>query len=188
MSALRHRAALLDDAEAIAALHAASWQTTYRGAFTDAYLDGDVLTERRAVWHERLSQPAPHQHVIVAEEEGRLVGFACAFGNDDPRWGTQLDNLHVRRDEQGRSIGADLLAAVARWSLAAHPGAGLYLFVLVQNHGARRFYDRLEGRDVGPEVWLTPDGSSVPTRRYAWSPESLMRLVRARPALSPESG
>ena len=39
---LRFRAAERGDAAAIAALHAASWQRHYRGAFSDAFLDGEV--------------------------------------------------------------------------------------------------------------------------------------------------
>ena len=32
---------------------------------------------------------------MVAEEAGRVLGFACAYGREDERWGTLLDNLHV---------------------------------------------------------------------------------------------
>jgi hypothetical protein len=36
------RAAGQDDAHAIAELHADSWRRHYRGAYSDAFLDGDV--------------------------------------------------------------------------------------------------------------------------------------------------
>lgn len=39
---LRFRVAERGDAAAVAALHAASWQRHYRGAFSDAFLDGEV--------------------------------------------------------------------------------------------------------------------------------------------------
>ena len=39
---LRFRAAGPGDANAIAGLHADSWQRHYRGAFSDAFLDHDV--------------------------------------------------------------------------------------------------------------------------------------------------
>jgi GNAT superfamily N-acetyltransferase len=39
---LRFRAAGPGDANAIAGLHADSWQRHYRGAFSDAFLDNDV--------------------------------------------------------------------------------------------------------------------------------------------------
>lgn len=177
LTTVRLRAACRDDAEAIAALHAASWRATYRGAFRDDYLDGDVLAERRVVWRERLGAPASHQHVVVAVDGDAVVGFACAYGADDARFGTQLDNLHVRGDRQGEGIGARLVAAVAAWSAARHPDAGLYLFVVETNADARRFYARLGAADAGGEVWQAPDGSAVPTRRCVWPSTALARLA-----------
>jgi len=170
------REAIPADAAAIAALHAESWRTTYRGALRDEYLDGNILAERTAVWRERLGSPAGNQHVVIAEAQGRLVGFACAYGNDDARWGTQLDNIHVRRDAHGQRTGTRLVAAVAAWCRAAHPEAGLYLWVLEGNHPARRFYERLGATDCEGDVWLPPDGSEVKTRRYVWSRDDLVRL------------
>jgi GNAT superfamily N-acetyltransferase len=175
MTSVRYREGTRGDAEAIAALHAESWRTTYRGAMRDAYLDGDIPAERRGLWRTRLATPAPNQHVIVAERDGRLVGFACAYGGADPRWGTELDNLHA--GEKDRGIGAGLLARVARWARATHPEGGLYLQVLDQNAGARRFYDRNGGRDDGADVWHAPDGSTIPVRRYVWPPRAADRLA-----------
>ena len=58
--------------------------------------DGPVFEDRRIVWEKRLAEPPANQFVVLAEEEGDGVGFACAYGRDDPRWGTLLDNIHVR--------------------------------------------------------------------------------------------
>jgi GNAT superfamily N-acetyltransferase len=167
----RIRLAALGDAPAIAALHAESWRATYRGALRDDYLDGDVLAERHATWSARLTTPAANQHVLVAEDGGELVGFACAYACDDERYGTQLDNLHVRPARHGEGIGARLLRALAAWCVATHPGTGIYLWVVDQNHGARRFYDALG------DVWIPPDGTEVPVRRYAWSAADVERLA-----------
>lgn len=169
------------DAEAIADLHAESWRTTYRGAMRDAYLDGDVAAERRTVWRERLGVPAANQHVIVADGGGCLVGFACAYGGADPRWGTELDNLHVRSGEQGRGLGTDLLAGTARWVRAMHPDGALYLWVLDGNAGARRFYARRRGRDAEGDHWHAPDGSALAVRRYVWPAEEVARLASPEP-------
>ena len=40
---LRFRSAEAGDAAAVAGLHADSWRRHYRGAFSDAFLDGDVV-------------------------------------------------------------------------------------------------------------------------------------------------
>lgn len=92
---IRYRTATLEDAAAIADLHARSWRATYRGSYSDAYLDGPIEEERLAVWTTRLSDPAPNQLVVVASDQDRIVGFACAYGGHDPGWGSFLDNIHA---------------------------------------------------------------------------------------------
>ena len=59
------------DIRSIALLQAQSWRATYRGALRDAYLESDVVAERRAVWEERLRAPAANQYVLVAEHAAR---------------------------------------------------------------------------------------------------------------------
>src|SRR5213592_3783401 len=56
------------DAEAVANLHADSWRRHYRGAYSDAFLDGDVVADRLAVWTERLREPDPRRCTILAED------------------------------------------------------------------------------------------------------------------------
>ncbi|HEY9293367.1 MAG TPA: hypothetical protein VIP98_18990 [Microlunatus sp.] len=73
-TAPRIRHADFDDAEQIAALHAVSWQRHYRGAYSDSFLDGDVLSERRAVWTARLAEPAATV-TVLAEDDLGLAGF-----------------------------------------------------------------------------------------------------------------
>lgn len=157
------------DAGAVAGLHAESWRTHYRGAYRDAYLDGDVFADRLQVWRARLSRPPRNQLVVLAEQRGELVGFACAYGAEDPTWGSLLDNLHVRSAHQGRGIGERLVAEVAAWCRERHPRGGLYLWVLHQNHRARRFYERLGARDCGGEHSAPPGGGRIHGRRYAWA-------------------
>ena len=174
---MRYRQATGRDVSAIAALHAESWRFAYRGALSDAYLGGPIVEDRMGVWQERLSAPPSNQHVIVAEEERQMVGFACAFGNRDERWGTLLDNLHVRREWQGKGIGRDLVAEVAKWCAVSYPDSGLYLSVLEQNSRARGFYESLGGTAEDGAVWNTPGGGNTLTRRYVWPKEALEGLA-----------
>ena len=162
------RPALPADSQGIAALHAASWRTAYREALSAAYLAGDIVADRAALWEARLRQPAPNQHVLVAHAGADLLGFACVFTGDDATWGSLLDNLHVGRQAHRRGIGSQLLQAVARHSAAACPQAGLYLWVLAINTGAQRFYEAHGAEMVGTDVWTAPDGSRPPCFRFAW--------------------
>jgi ribosomal protein S18 acetylase RimI-like enzyme len=162
------RLARESDAESIARLHAASWRTAYRGSLSDAYLDGPIETERIELWRGRFAQPAENQFVVVAESNGRIVGFGCAYGGQDPQWGTFLDNLHVDPEHKRQGIGAQLMGRVASWSAAAYPGQGIYLWVLESNHAARRFYERLGAETAGSDIWNPPDGTALPKLRMVW--------------------
>jgi GNAT superfamily N-acetyltransferase len=165
---MRFREANRADAMAVATLHAESWRAHYRGAYRDEYLDGDVVQDRLRVWQARLSAPAPNQFVILAEESGELIGFACVFGGQDETWGSLLDNLHVRPAHQRRGIGARLVAEISAWCRSRYADRGLYLWVLEQNDGAQRFYQGLGASDQGGESSEPPGGGRIHGRRYAW--------------------
>lgn len=165
---LRFREATASEAGTVARLHAQSWRAHYRGAYEDAYLDGDVFGDRLRVWEERFSSSTEGQYVVLAELEGESVGFACVYGALDPDWGSLLDNLHVAPSHQGQGIGAALVADVSAWCRDHHPECGLHLWVLVQNHGAQRFYARLGARDEGGEISEPPGGGRIHGRRYVW--------------------
>jgi GNAT superfamily N-acetyltransferase len=147
--------------------------TTGARAYSDSFLDGDVLADRLAVWTERLRDPDPRRCTILAERDG-LIGFANTFLDDDPTWGALLDNLHVAGSEGGRGIGSRLLALTAEAVIERAPGTGLYLWVLEQNLEARAFYEARGGRYMGREPVSPPGG--IPRRltgspvklRYAW--------------------
>jgi GNAT superfamily N-acetyltransferase len=169
MSSIRCRPAEVGDVEAIAALHADSWRRNYRGAYLDSYLDGDVLTDRLAVWGERITRPDASFRTIVAEHDGAFAGFAHTKLDDDPRWGALLDNLHVVHELKGRGIGTRLMAAVARAVLDATPSAGLYLWVLDVNVAAQGFYAALGGVEAGREMrGPFPGGGTALGRRIVW--------------------
>jgi GNAT superfamily N-acetyltransferase len=169
---IRYREAMREDATTIATLHAESWRVTYRGSYRDEFLDGPVFQDRTGVWNKRLSMPAPNQFVVLAEEEGLVVGFACAYGRDDEQWGSLLDNIHVRRQQHRQGLGTGLVSEVARWCRAHYADCGLYLWVIAQNHQARRFYERLGATDRGGELRAPSAGGGEPrdVRRYAWTP------------------
>jgi GNAT superfamily N-acetyltransferase len=168
-----YRPATLQDSEAIARLHADSWRRNYRGAFSDEYLDSDLLGERRAVWTSRLTSPEPGQLTVVAERSGHVVGFAHTIVADDPIWGALLDNLHVRHVDKGQGIGAELMSQTARWLLEVAPSSPLYLWVLAQNTAAQGFYGARAGTCVGRQSRSPEPGERL---RYAWPDPTVLIL------------
>jgi ribosomal protein S18 acetylase RimI-like enzyme len=178
--AYRHAAAR--DVDAIAALHADSWRRHYRGAYSDEFLDGDVLADRRSVWSARLTQAGQwDQCTIIAERDGAMVGFAHTFLEYDPQWGALLDNLHVRHDVKRLGIGARLMAETARAVIDRTPSSGLYLWVLEGNKAAQAFYDAQGGKCVGREESEPPGGRMVVGLRYVWPDPSVLLTREALP-------
>ena len=139
MPDLTFRPAGSDDAPAIAALHADSWRRHYRGAYSDSYLDGDLVTERLAVWSSRLATP-DGTGTVIAERGGEIAGFVHVAFDRDPLWGTLVDNLHVVHHQHRSGIGRRLLALAAQSAAVHAESAVLHLFVLEQNVAAQRFY------------------------------------------------
>ncbi|MQA77970.1 MAG: GNAT family N-acetyltransferase [Streptosporangiales bacterium] len=171
---MRFRPAREPDAPMVAALHAASWRRHYRGAYSDTYLDGDVIDDRVALWNDRLREPSDRQYTLLAEEDDVVVGFAHTILDEHPTWGALLDNLHVSDGFQRRGIGGRLLRLSAEVVAERTPGSGFYLWVLEQNRPAQSFYRALGGRCIQRADVPPPGG--VPARlngspaclRYAW--------------------
>ena len=173
---VQYRDATALDAESIAALHADSWRRHYRGAYLDAYLDGDVVTDRREVWTSRLALPRTNQFTVVAQVNDEVIGFAHTVLDDDPRWGSLLENLHVRSERKRSGIGTHLLSVVGARLLGLRPSGSLYLWVLDQNTAGQSFYDARGGARV--ETALRgpfPGGGRAVGHRYSWADPS--RLV-----------
>jgi GNAT superfamily N-acetyltransferase len=162
------REATREDAAKIAALHIASWRDAYRAILRPDFLAGPIEAERRAVWTERMARPQPNQQVLLAEHAGKLLGFICAFEDEDPIWGTFIDNLHVSLEARGQGLGTGLLRAIASRSLHSGGAGAVYLWVYEKNQSARHFYERLGARAVEREVEAIPGGGTAPAIRMHW--------------------
>lgn len=157
-----------EDWEAVAALHAASWRSAYRGIYPDSYLDDDAPEERRAFWRRALADWDPEvDAVLLAEEAGAAVGFACLRREAEAE-GPLLDNLHVLPERKGEGIGRRLIGAAAAWLVEREPEAPLQLGVWADNVAARHFYARLGGREVGEQELETPGGGRASQVQVRW--------------------
>lgn len=180
MTVPRLRPAGPGDADNVALLHADSWRRHYRGAYADAYLDGDIESDRRAVWSARLAAADAGTATILAEDDGRLVGFVHVVMDSDERWGSLLDNLHVAYDRQRGGLGTALIRAGATAVAERAASNAMYLWVLAQNTAAQQFYQALGGRCVERAAVPAPGG--VPGRlngsprcfRMAWPDVALL--------------
>jgi len=95
----------------------------------------------------------PGAEVVIAELDGRAVGFALFFHNFSTflaRRGLYLEDLFVRPEARGHGVGRALLAHLAR--IAVERGCGRFEWsVLVWNEPAISFYEALGARKM--EDW-----------------------------------
>jgi GNAT superfamily N-acetyltransferase len=157
---LNFRLANVHDAKAIAKLHAQSWQENYRLDFSAKFLDEEAFEDRLNIWQHRLKNPAANQYVILAENGVELVGFGCAFFDENKQYGTLLDNLHVAKKAKGLGIGKKLMKHISRAALKEATSKKMYLWVLENNksafdvyiHWKGKFIETVEGADIGDKV------------------------------------
>jgi GNAT superfamily N-acetyltransferase len=108
------RIAWSDDAEAIAAIQARAWATSYAGLVPAA---GDLREADFAqLWRDALTHPADARHrALVALERNRVVGFAITTPATDPDCDPVTDGelmeFTVDAEERGKGHGSRLLQA-----------------------------------------------------------------------------
>jgi ribosomal protein S18 acetylase RimI-like enzyme len=182
---LQFREAGPGDAPAIAGLHADSWRRHYRGAYSDSFLDGDVVGYLLTTWTDRLSTPDLRARTIVGELGGEVMALAHTRLGEDATWGALLDNLHVSYQLKRLGIGTRLLALTAQAVLGSPPASGLYLWVLEPNTAARAFYTAQGGAFVERHAVLPPGGDparlngTVMALRCAWpDPSTLLSAAQ----------
>jgi ribosomal protein S18 acetylase RimI-like enzyme len=146
----RLRIASVTDAETIADVHVASWQSAYRGLLPDTFLDTIDPAARATKWRELFADPS--LRVVLREVIGVGVVAFCAVGRarDDDASGQTMEiwNLHTAPASRGRGYGAQLFREAKR--IARGAGADeLTLWVVEENEGARRFYARNGMREDG---------------------------------------
>src|SRR5437879_1904890 len=121
------REASLEDAEAIARVHVATWQAAYRGIVPDEYLDSLDVTDRTARWRQGLA--APGGPTWVAEIEGRVVGWANAGPSrdeDDQAAPGELYGIYVEAASWGHGPGRHLMEEATAWLRPRYPEATLW--------------------------------------------------------------
>ncbi|MBD0329395.1 MAG: GNAT family N-acetyltransferase [Thermoleophilia bacterium] len=136
------------DAEAVADVFIASFRGL--GFLPELHSEGqtrrwvaDVVLRQCEVW--------------VAEEDGRVVGFAAL--SDD-----RLEHLYVRPGHQGGGLGTALLAHAKR-----RRPQGFDLWTFQRNEGARLFYER-HGFEAVEETDGSGNEEREPDVRYEWRP------------------
>ena len=112
----------------------------------------NAVTGNAEALERHLFGDTPFAEVVVAEWEGKIIGFALFFTNYSTfltQPGIYLEDLFVLSDYRGKGVGHALLSYVAKIAVAREAGR-LEWSVLDWNQSAIGFYEKI-GADVLPD-------------------------------------
>jgi len=150
MTGWRFRDARPEDAAALAELGRRTFTETFGHLYTPENLAAFLVNHVEERWAEELA--SPEFSVRVAEAEDELVAYAkigpptLPFEPRGPS--TELRQFYILKPWHGTGMAEELM----EWAIAEARRRGaedLYLSVFVDNHRARRFYDRYGFEFVG---------------------------------------
>lgn len=125
----------------------------------DDFLDGEIVKNRLKVWSNRLGRERTDQFMFVAENQKQLLGFICVYGNEDPKWGSLIDNLHVAHEHKRQGIGTFLMQQAGSWLKSYYGQSGSISGSWKRTNRQGIFAKNWDQRTQGP--WTNP------TRRAA---------------------
>lgn len=137
------RPAISQDAAAIAQVHIASWQATYRGHIADEVLNSLSLPTRTTEWQQRLQAGV---RVWVCECNDKLVGFVSVCPtrdkDDDPTQVIEMSAIYLLPEFWRKGLGKELVQAALHHAIQMG-FQEMTLWVLESNQQARHFYENL---------------------------------------------
>ena len=161
------REAVLADAEGIARVHTDSWQTSYRGILPDTVLDRIDVGQRADTRRKILRDRSVFQLVAYDLTHGDIVGF-CDAGpsrRHAPFKG-EVYAIYLAHHAKRHGLGQEMFERVQTW-LVANDMRSMIVWVLENNHHARRFYEALGGR-AASRIGSRVGGFPVTELSYVW--------------------
>lgn len=160
------RPAIAEDAPAIAHIHVATWQATYRGIVPEAYLASLNEADFTTRWTEWLAGDASIA-ISVAEEETDLIGFASGgpVRKTIPNYDAELYAIYILPAAHRTGAGRKLVAHIAD-----HLRMGGHTHMLVwvlRNNPAATFYQHL-GATLVTEDSVEIGGALLPELAFGW--------------------
>jgi ribosomal protein S18 acetylase RimI-like enzyme len=154
------------DALAIARVHIRAWQQGYAGILPASYLN-NLRAEDRADKYDLSNSDPAKPHTIVAVTGNIIHGFATtapSHENDLPNHG-ELTALYVDPHSWSLGVGVALVSA-ARAHMVSLGLKNAYLFTLVDNLRAQRFYKNDQWSPDGLQRTDTVWGIAVHVLRF----------------------
>ena len=162
------RGAAVCDAAAMAGIKIDTWRVAYRGIISDEYLDTLSYAEVEERFRNVLSVPGPGEQFLVAEADGKVIGFVI-FGPERAAAAEdrgEVYAVYVRPEHHSRGVGRQLMTAAA-CRLMGQGMRSLTVWTLEQAESGR-FYERLGGRVASSKI-AHIGGTGYVHVAYCWS-------------------
>lgn len=166
---IKIRPAEYADSPQLAKIQIESYRSAYAGILPAAYLEHFTDEEQTQDWRDLLASQQEFLLFVAEDENDQIIGYALGHcGNTDlAPYESELDALHVRRDQQRQGTGRALISAMAH-ALHEAGAASMMLWVLVQNP-ARALYERLCGQPLGRRSITLGEGDVMAEEvAYGW--------------------
>jgi ribosomal protein S18 acetylase RimI-like enzyme len=163
----RVREATAEDVTAIARIRIDSWRATYAGIVPAPILERMDLARNEAWIAGRIAEPGDRTTLVVENMAGDVRGYALAAPcvDEDAAGLGEIEAIYLAPEARGSGLGLPLLEAAAEALRAGGFGAAV-LWVLTDNLGARRFYERSGFQRDGAARTLDFDGTPIEEIRY----------------------
>jgi ribosomal protein S18 acetylase RimI-like enzyme len=161
------RPAGLNDAQAIAQVHVATWRSAYSGLLPDDFLVSLSEAHYAERWTRVIAEGSSRVYVVEGPEG--IVGFASG-GREragESGFAGELYAIYVLDSAQRRGHGRELVRAVAG-ALREMELADMIVWVLRDNVAARQFYERLGGVYVRAQP-ITIGTATLEEVSYGWT-------------------
>jgi GNAT superfamily N-acetyltransferase len=167
MSRFAIREASAADAEGIARAHTESWQTSYRGILPDTVLDRIDVGQRVETRKKILRDASVFQLVAYDLTHGDIVGF-CDAGPSRRHvpFAGEVYAIYLVQHAKRYGLGAEMFERVQAW-LVARGMRSMIVWVLENNHHARKFYEAMGGR-AASRLQSRVGGFPVTELSYVW--------------------
>jgi len=161
------RKATVGDADGIARAHTASWRTSYRGLLPDAVLDRIDVDQRASSWRRVLADPAVLTLVAYDTTHRDIVGL-CDAGRSrgTHAYAGEVYRMYLEHHARRHGLGREMFESVTAW-LRSQELRSLVIWVLDNNHHARRFYEAMGGR-AASRMAATVSGFPIVELAYVW--------------------
>ena len=167
MSRFAIREAQAGDADGIARAHTESWQTSYRGILPDTVLDRIDVGQRVETRKKILRDRSVFQLVAYDLTHGDIVGF-CDAGPSRRHvtFAGEVYAIYLMHHAKRHGLGQDMWQRSQAW-FQANDMTSMIVWVLDNNHHARRFYEAMGGRPAS-RLSTRVGGFPVVELSYVW--------------------